>query len=114
MSSGKRTFRGNQFLHNNQGPGRNLPRGLKGNILLLMQTLLQKTHRNSLFRERQDRGAATKTKHELLIHAQILFFLMSVINIKNKPGHRKSQRFNLIRRLSGRGETMIEFRGHYA
>lgn len=78
-----------------------------------MQTLLQKTHRNSLFRERQDRRAATKTKHELLIHAQI-FFLMNVINIKNMPGHRKSQRFNLIRRLSERGETMIEFRGHYA
>lgn len=80
-----------------------------------MQTLLQKTHRNSLFRERQDRRAATKTKHELLIHARIFFlFLMSVINIKTEPGHRKSQRFNLIRRLSERGETMIEFRGHYA
>lgn len=45
-----------------------------------MQTLLQKTHRNSLFRERQDRRAATKTKHELLIHAQIFFFF----NERNK------------------------------
>lgn len=60
MSPGKHAFR----VINSPtitGPGRNLPCGLKGNILPLMQTLLQKTQRDSLFRECQRREAATKT-----------------------------------------------------